>query len=300
MHRLIRLLPVVACCMSLLGCEVINPAEELPAYISIQNPMVSAPDDTSFRSNTGVRNAWLYHGGFLQGVYQIDPQVDTNGRVVPFLQLDQTDFFIEGGIYESGQSSFQIIYPFWDRVSFDWAATAGDTLEVTPVFHYTDPSKYETPVSVTFEGGGVDFDRFASGLPDTATFFVTSATDPYRGLNCGRVDFLPGERYFEVINTVPFRSTQALNIFAEITYQNTIPFTVGLIYGSRTSPNRLPIMTISPSGTWNTVYVHMITEVRNIINALGPNTDLWLWMIADGENKEGYIRFDDIRVIKEK
>lgn len=107
MHRLIRLLPVVACCMSLLGCEVINPAEELPAYISIQNPMVSAPDDTSFRSNMGVRNAWLYHGGFLQGVYQIDPQVDTNGRVVPFLQLDQTDFSSKAGFTSLGNPVFR-------------------------------------------------------------------------------------------------------------------------------------------------------------------------------------------------
>jgi hypothetical protein len=300
MHRLIRLLPVVASCLGLFGCDLINPAEELPAYVSIQNPMVSAPDDTTFRSNAGVRNAWLYHGGFLQGAYQTDPQVDTNGRVVPFLQLDQTDFFIEGGIYESGQSSFQIVYPFWKRVSFEWAATPGDTLEVTPVFHYVDEALYDLPVSVSFEGGGVDFDRFASGLPDESPFFVTSATDPYRGQNCGLVEFRSGERYFEVINTVPFRTLQSSNIFAEITYKNTIPFTVGLIYGSRTNPNRKPILTVSPSSTWNTVYVHMITEVRNIINAAGPSTDFWLWIIADGEDKEGYIKFDDIRVIKEK
>jgi hypothetical protein len=300
MHRLTWILPVFAFCLSLVGCDLINPAEELPAYISIQNPMVSAPDDTTWRSNTGIRNVWLYHGGFLQGAYQTDPQVDTVGRVVPFLQLDQSDFFIEGGIYESGQSSFQIIYPFWNRITFDWNAIPGDTLEVTPVFHYVDASKYETPVSVTFEGGGIDFDRFSSGIPDESPFFVTSTTNPYRGLNCGVVDFHAGERYFEVINTIPFRTLQSQNIFAEITYQNTIPFTVGLVYGSRTSPNLKPILTVSPSTNWNTVYVHMITEVRNIINALGPDTDFWLWIIADGEDKEGYIRFDDIRVIKEK
>ncbi len=170
MHRLTWILPVLAFCLSLEGCDLINPAEELPAYISIQNPMVSAPDDTTWRSNTGIRNVWLYHGGFLQGAYQTDPQVDTVGRVVPFLQLDQSDFFIEGGIYESGQSSFQIIYPFWNRITFDWNAIPGDTLEVTPVFHYVDASKYETPVSVTFEGGGIDFDRFSSGIPDESRF----------------------------------------------------------------------------------------------------------------------------------
>jgi hypothetical protein len=288
------------CGMALTGCEIINPAEELPAYISFQDPMVSAIDDTSFRTSAGIRNIWLYHGGFLQGAYQTDPQVDTAGRTVPFLQLDRSDFFIEGGIYESGQSSFQIPYPFWDRITFDWQAGAGETLEVRPVFHYVQPSLYELPVSVTFEGGGIDFDAFGSGLSGDSTFFKLRSDDVFRGNGASIVEFGPGDRFFEVVNSVPFRTTQSSNIFAEVTYKNTIPFTVGLIYGSTTSPRKLPILTVSPSAEWNTVYVHMITEIRNILNANGTSTDFWLWLQADGEGEQGYIRFDDIRVIRQK
>jgi hypothetical protein len=282
------------------GCEIVNPAEELPAYISFQEPMTSAVDDTSFRTHAGLRNIWLYHGGFLQGAYQIDPQIDTLGRTIPFLGLDRSDFFIEGGIYESGQSSFQIPYPFWDRITFEWQATVGETLVVQPVFHYIPSSFYELPVSVEFEGGGIDLVAFSTGLSGDSTFFKLRDDDVFHGDGAAIVEFGPGDRFFEVINTTPFRTTQASNIFAEITYKNTIPFTVGLIYGSFTDPHRKPVLTVSPSADWNTVYVHMITEVRAILNALGTDTDFWLWIYADGEDKEGYIRFDDIRMIREK
>lgn len=300
MHHLNRAWPVLLLGLTFSACEVINPAEELPAYISFQNPVVEAPDDSTFTSNSGIRNLWLYHNGFLQGAYQLDPEVDTNGRVVPVLQLKDSDFFIDAGIYESGQSAFQIVYPFWDRVFFDWAAEVGDTLVLTPRFKYVDPDLYDMPLSVTFEGGGFDFDSFGSGFDVENTFITIQSSDVFRGTGSGRVDFSSGHRYFEVISSEPFHSVQAANIFAEITYKSNIPFSVGLIYGSNTSPNRLPILTVSPSGRWNSVYVHMITEVRGILNQLGQDTDLWLWIKADGENQDGYILFDDIRVIKEK
>jgi hypothetical protein len=301
MHRLnwIGALAVFAMCLAFSSCEIINPSEELPAYISFQEPRVSAPGDTAFRSNSGVRNIWLYHGGFLQGVYQLDPEVDTNGRVIPFLQLDRSDFFIEGGIYETGQSSFQIPFPFWDRVSFDWQASAGETLVVSPVFHYADESQYEMPVSVTFEGGGLDFDPFSTGLQGDSTFFKLRSDDVYRGGGSGIVEFGPGDQFFEAINSIPFRTVQSSNIFAEITYKSTVAFTVGLIYGSVNEPHKRAIVTVSPSNDWNTIYVHMVTEVRNILNANGPDTDFWLWLQADGHDGTGYIRFDDIRVIRE-
>lgn len=301
MHRLKWAWPLLLAASSLLsGCEVINPSEELPAYISFQNPVVEAPDDSTFTSNSGIRNLWLYHDGFLQGAYQLDPEVDTNGRVVPILQLQASDFFVDGGIYESGQSAFQIVYPFWDRIYFDWAASVGDTLVVTPRFKYIDPDLYDMPVSVTFEGGGFDFDAFGSGFNPDNTFINIQTNDVFRGNGSGRIDFSNGHRYFEVINSEPFNSIQAANIFAEVTYKSNIPFTVGLIYGSATDPNRYPILTVSPSSKWNTVYVHMITEVRAILNQLGTDTDLWLWIQADGENQDGYILLDDVRVIKEK
>ncbi len=302
MHRLktacALLVPVAVIFLS--GCDLINPAEELPAYISIQEPQVVIDEATGFATKAGIRNVWLYHAGFLQGAYQTDPEAFPLGRVVPVLDLKRSDYFMEGGIYESGQSSFQIPYPFWDRVTFDWQATAGDTHVVTPSFHYVDPGLYITSLDEHFDGGSIDFVPFSSGLPsDSSAFFDLRSTDVFHGTGIGYVDFTAQRRYFETINSTPFQTTQSSNIFAEITYKNTIPFSVGLIYQSISGVLRQDVLTVSPNGNWNTVYVHLITEVRAIINANGPATLFWLWIRADGGGDEGYIKFDDIRVIRE-
>ena len=306
MHRLSHLSGLLLITWLLCGCDAINPAEELPAYLSFKSPRVVIDESTGFSTDAGVRNIWLYHAGFLQGAYQIDPDIDTNGKVIPFLELDRTDFFIEGGIFETGQSSFQIPYPFWDRITFTWAATPMDTMEITPLFHYVDASRYDAPVDEHFDGGSIGFSRFASGIapaqggaPDSTTFFTLNNNDVFHGSGAGHVNFFADKRWFETVNAIPFITDQSSNIFAELTYKNTIPFQVGLVYQSASGISSQPIVTVSPSGEWNTIYVHMITEVRNIINANGTNTIFWLWIKADGEKKDGYIRFDDIRVIRE-
>lgn len=283
-----------------MGCDAINPAEELPAYVSFQDPEVVLDENTGFTSKAGLRNVWLYHGGFLQGAYRLDPSVDTNGRVIPILQLELTDFFLDGGIYESGLSSFQIPYPFWDRLTFDWQATVGDTLFLTPQFHYLDLNTAQIPVDEYFDGGSIDFLPFGSTLANLDSTFIRLRTDDvFQGTGSGYVNFAAGDRWFEMINSTPFQTTQSSNIFAEITYKNTIPFSVGLVYQSILGTGSRTIVNVSPTGEWNTIYVHMISEVRAIINSNGPATNFWLWIKADGADKEGYIRFDDIRVIRE-
>jgi hypothetical protein len=287
--------------MALTGCELFNPEEELPAYIQFEDPKVVIDETTGQETNAGIRNLWLYHGGFLQGAYQLDPEVDTNGRVIPFLQLDRTDFFVEGGIYETGQSAFQIPHPFWDRVTFDWAATVGETLVVKPRFHYVDESNYIAPLDEHFDGGSIDFVPFGSSLSNFDSTFLTLRTDDvFHGISSGYVRFGANDRWFEVRNTNSFRTVQSSNIFAEITYKNNIPFSVGLIYQSLLGVQSVEIVTVNPSAEWRTIYVHLITEVRKIINTNGADTVFWLWLKADGEGQDGYIRFDDIRVIREK
>jgi hypothetical protein len=168
-----------------------------------------------------------------------------------------------------------------------------------PRFHYIDPSNYISPIDEHFEGGSIDFLPFASGLNPDSTNLRFRRDDVFQGLSVGYVPFGANDHFFEVINSTSFFTTQASNIYAEITYKNTIPFTVGLVYQSALGTQAVEIVSVSPSNQWNTIYVHLISEVRKIINTSGPSTAFWLWLKADGEGNEGYIRFDDIRVIRE-
>lgn len=300
MHRLTALFAFVLVVLGLQSCELFNKPEEQPAYIMFRDPQVLLDSTTGFTSNAGIRDIWLYHDGLLQGTYPVNPVTDTAWTVVPFLDLDANDFFLEGGIHETGQSVFHLPYPFWERINFEYSATAGDTLVITPVFEYIEEDRYTLEINEGFEGGAVDLIPFATTLTEPDSTFITVRQDSYQGNGAGYIDFGPNDRYFEAVNTEPFFLSRENDVYAEITYRNNMEFTVGLIYQNISGTQVQPILTLAASPEWNTVYVHLISQVRNIINLGGPTTQFWLWMRADGEGNDGYIYLDNIRLIHEK
>lgn len=282
------------------ACEIINPAEEIPAFVTLKAPKVVLDENTGFSTNAGIRNIWFYHGGNIQGIYEFHPDVAIDQRTFPVLGIDNFEYFMEGGIYETGQSAFQLFYPFWDRITFNWQPGPKDTLVLEPLFHYVEANRYIVPMEEHFEGGALDFQPFATGITNTDTTFLRLRYDDvFRGTGSGFVSFDASHRYFEAINTTPFNSEKGSNIYTEITYKNSMPFSVGLIYQSPTQVSSIPIVTVEASERWNTIYVHMAKEIRETLNAHGDNTLFYLWLKTDGEGKDGYIRFDDIRIIRE-
>jgi hypothetical protein len=282
------------------ACEIINPAEELPAFVTIKAPKVVLDENTGFSTDAGIRNIWFYHANQLQGIYEFHPEVGTREKTFPVLGIDNFEYFMEGGIYETGQSAFQLYYPFWERITFNWQPGPKDTLVLQPEFHYVESSRYIVPMVEHFEGGAIDFQPFGTGITNTDTTFLRHRYDDvFRGTGCGYVSFDANHRFFEAINTTPFNSVKGSNIYTEITYKNTMPFSVGLIYQSATQVGSIPIVTVGASERWNTIYVHMTKEIRETLNAHGDNTLLYLWLKTDGEGKDGEIRLDDVRIIRE-
>lgn len=283
------------------SCSLLDKPEEVPAYIRFENPAVLLDTNTGFTSTLGLKDVWLYTGGFLQGTYPVLPVTDGMWTTAPYLIPDNPASFVEGGIHESGQSAFHLPYPFWERVSFDVSTVPGDTFVVQPLFRYVDASQVDIPFSEDFEGGVFNLVPFNTSLTeDDSTSIQRRANGAFMGNYSGFVNFGPEDRWFEVLNPTSFPSRQDQDIYAEITYRNSVNLNVGLVFVDQTGAlGREPIITLTPTAEWNTVYVHLIGQVREIINNFGQNTQFWLWILADGEGNDGYLWLDNIRVIRE-
>ena len=317
MHRLIRTASHLAprnsrvhfSALLLLGsllfsaCDIVNPAEPEGAYILFEDPQVLLDESTGFTSPAGIRDVWLYHNGFLQGVYPVQPPLSGQWTTVPYILEPTNSFFIEGGIHESGLGSFHLPYPFWERISFDVDQGVGDTFTVTPIFEYTDESRFNVEVEEDFEDNFVSFLPFGSSLVNAdSTFFLRRSDNPFQGNRAGFIPFGPSDRWFEVRSQNVFNLARDKDVYAEITYRNSIEFTVGLIYEDVVTNNIgfEEVLFVRESENWNTVYVHLIGQAREIINLTTTQTNFWLWIKADGEGQDGYIYFDDIRLIQEE
>lgn len=291
---------VFATTVSLTSCEVINPAEEVPAYLSFRNARVLLDENSSFSSRVGIKDIWFYHSGFLQGIFPVNSDEDPNGILtIPYINVPDTSFYIKGGVIETGQSSFRLPYPFWDDFFFFVDQDPGDTAIVEPLIRYKDPSEYTLATAEDFEGISFGLTPFNRALTnEDSTNFVRSS-DAFMGNWSGKVNFGPGKRYFEVINTSPFFLNRTKDTYAEITYKCNLEFNIGLVYLGVNGLFIEPVLTVSPRGDWNTVYVHLIQQIRDIINDNGEFTQFWLWLYADGNENDGYLCLDNVRLIHE-
>lgn len=292
------------CALTFSGCEIINPAEEVPAYLSFRDARVVLDENTGFSSTVSLKDIWFYHSGFLQGIYPINSAEDPEATLtIPYINIPDTSFYIKGGITETGLSNFRLPYPFWEDLFFFASQGPGDTTIIEPRFHYIDPTEYTIEASEDFEGISFGLTPFNRSLTNADSTTLVRDPDAFMGDWSGRVDFGPDNRYFEVINANPFTLNRSDDIYAEITYRNTVDFQVGLVYLGAGGLFIEEIVTVTPRGSWNTIYVHLIEQVREIINNNGEFTQFWLWIFADGDadgnENDGYIYLDNVRVIHE-
>jgi hypothetical protein len=147
----------------------------------------------------------------------------------------------------------------------------------------------------------MDLVPFASGLAGDSTFMrLRNNASVFQGNGMGYVHFGPGDVFFEAISANSFSLVRGRTCYLEITYQNSIPFQVGLLHQGSSGLGTYEIINVSPSSEWNTIYINLITYVRQIINLGGDNTEFWIWLKADGADAEGYIQMDDIRLLQMK
>ena len=295
---------LVGLLLLLQACDIVNPPEPSGSYLRFEDPQVRLNDNSGFTSNIGIRDIWLYHNGFLQGVYPVQPiQVVQDWAVIPYILEPSNNFYIEGGIHESGLGSIHLPYPFWDRINFEVDQGAGDTFTITPIFEYLPEDRYNIEVDESFETNLISFLPFSTGLTNSdSTFLLRRSESVFQGQRAGYVRFGQSDRWFEVRSQNNFRLDRTKDVYAEITYRNSIEFTVGLVYEDVLTGNIgiEPVLNLRPSESWNTVYVHLIGQARQIINATSEDTNFWLWIQADGEGNEGFIYLDDIRLIQEE
>jgi hypothetical protein len=138
-----------------------------------------------------------------------------------------------------------------------------------------------------------------SATGDTTNLRKTAVPgEVFSGSFSGKVPIDPSHRYWSAIHNSPDPLSVGKNVdvYAEITYRNDIPFSVGLAYRSvsGTDYGTTPVVTLTPSEEWNTVFVHLVQQIRGNTT---PDPAFHLWFSADGNDSTGTIFLDNIRFI---
>ncbi len=282
---------------ALTACQLINPEEELPVYISIQDSRVLVDETLNTYSPLGIKDAWVFLQGEQIGIFELP-------AVIPVLpEKVGNSLRIGGGIFDTGLSTFRVEYPFWDdiNVSIEGAQPL-DTVVITPRFEYFPR---DTTIIYAFEAG---FEGGSSNLQSispasTYTNIQISSQDRFVGLQSGKVSFTPDKYQFEASSPILSLPQSGNNdIWCEVTYKNDIPFTVLMIGLAPGSPIEVELPTnvlfFSPD-EWNTAYIHLNDLARSI-----PDGSIFKLLFrassqeaGSATGRSGTIFLDQIRLI---
>lgn len=283
--------------MLVAGCNLLNPTEELPVYVSIENPLVEIREQPPLYRSAGIKDAWVFLQNEQIGVFEMP-------AVIPILPNEVgTSLRIGGGVFETGLSGFRVEYPFWDDVNVSLEGVEPlDTLVVTPQFDYFPrDTALVYAYEAGFEGGSTNLESVTP--TSNHTTIQTSTEDKFVGLQSGKVNFTATRYQFEGASpllTLP--QTGFNDIWCEISYRNDIPFTVllvGLAPGSAIEVELPTNVVFSSPDEWNTAYIHLNDLARSIPAGAVFKLLIRASSLESGTSsgRNGFLFLDHIRLI---
>jgi len=241
------------CCLS--ACDLINPAEDIPAYIQVDNFELTSNLTTQGSNRHQINDVWAFVGGEALGVFELP-------ATIPVLATGEQTITLFAGIRENGLRSTPVIYPFYDRYETVVNLEPEKTTVLSPKISYiTETSIFE--VIEDFEDSGLSL---RSTTPN-ALGRTTNTTQIIEG-TAGQIS-LNANTTVEVTSTATFTdlpTSQGLPVYLEMDYRTNIELAIGLV-GISTNPNN-PIEAVSykvilcPLSDWNKIYINFQEDLE--------------------------------------
>jgi len=245
MHALIYYMKYLLSLLVILSfarCELINPDEEIPAYIQIDKIDVGTNYASEGSNSSKITDAWVFVDNVLIGVYELPVSL-------PYLGDGNHNITIKAGILVNGISATRVTYPFYKGYKTTLSLNRASTTIITPVVTYVSDTISNFAWLEDFEVGNSLI--FLSG--DTNT--VVDTTEVFEG-NRSIAIFLDDNHLLYEGNsfdsyTFPDKDRE---IYLEINYKSNNPFDVGVIANGIAKNYKV---TVNEKSYWNKIYIEL-------------------------------------------
>ena len=280
-----RFVVLLFCLISLVSsCDVINPDEQIPAYVHIE-PYTVETDFFEGTSSSRITEAWFYANGEYLGAYGLPADI-------PVLAEGQAELRIFPGIKDNGIISTPDIYPFYTTITTTVDLVPAQTVTINPIAEYTANTKFV--FIEEFENAHVFVDD-QDGDPGTG--ISISDIDVFEGSTSGRIYLDTMHTLVEVATLTKYTGipTNGSPVYLEMNYKNEVAFSVGLIgHAGTLDPATYYVITLVPRDFWNKIYINL-TEAMLI-------SDLDAYQVViqaglPGNLEEAELFFDNIKLL---
>ncbi|CAN5599140.1 hypothetical protein BH11BAC1_BH11BAC1_25950 [soil metagenome] len=262
------------------SCNLINPAEEIPAYIEVDSIGVYTDLLTQGSASSNIVDAWVtVDGEFLCG-YNL-------GTKVPVLYNGIHTVTIRAGILLNGIEGTRVPYAVFSSFDTLIDLKPGVIHKLIPRVTYLSSTVF--PLDENFNNTSLFF-----STPVTSAA-ITVETNGYEG-DCGLVVMDAISTTFECTTTDSFDLPGGLKpTYIEIDYKCNTDFSVGVKANTTLGPLDFPVLGIRSTDTWKKIYVNLTSITSQATQA----TDWKIYIkssLAPGATTDT-LRFDNIKLV---
>jgi len=274
------------CCVvaGFTSCNVINPAEPTPAYISIDTIMLTTNLINEGSASHKMVDAWVYVDDEPVGAYEMPARF-------PVLASGTHKVSVRGGILLNGINATHLAYPYYQFVDKTVELIPGQETKLTDVVTTYFP-QLVFDLKEDFEG------LIPFSPSDGSPVSMTSGNDAVNSFEGGYgvVKLDTGVYDFEVKSNQLNLQNDGTNIYLEMNYKNSAPFVVILqsedIFGTSA---KNAIITLNTRSVWNKIYIELRPTMMKTPNA-SKFRILFGTTRADASTKEEFY-FDNVKVV---
>lgn len=269
------------------GCDLINPDEQVPAYLRVAAFAYSPAGVPGSPPSANPQSALVYVDNISLGIFELPAKI-------PVLREGQVKLRLVPLIVPDGQRGTRVAYPFYEAFEQTLVLQPGTALAVSPTTRF---NSVNTEFVITEDFGGAASTAFELNAAPMLYGFDTNAT----------VDGRPGVCKVTSLqsSTTDFYIESAFNgalpgggapIYLELLYRSSIPVQIGVKYGI----NYRGDLTVFPNDRWTKLYVTLTDEVSTVIGS-GTTPTFKIFFRGQPTGSTGdYFALDDVRLVRSK
>lgn len=269
------------------SCNLLNPAEEIPAYIEIDSVYFFVNDPIKEGSASHkITDAWVYINNDLRGVYELPAKF-------PVLDKNDCDVTIRPGIKMNGIAATRVNYLLYKPYTTRLNLKALSTYKITPQYSYADNLKF--PFKEDFETGN-SFENYLSS--DTSIIRVSNPGLVFEGNFSGALYLDSENSYFKAkaVSANKFKLPDSgRTVFLEMNYKCNNTFAIG--FGSQYNVDAIETLLIilNPSPNWNKIYINFTEEASR--NSTANEHFFYIESILNPGIEKAEIFIDNLKIV---
>lgn len=252
MMRMKLLTTLTALAILLAGCDVINPAEDIPAYLHIKPfSFTSNPDAGS--ASTKITEGWVTVNGEFLGAYTLP-------ATLPVLVEGEATVKVEAGMKDNGVGILSEIYPFYTpyTVTLDLKAATVDTIQ--PTTTYRSDAKF-----AFIEDFEVSTNIFTDDVDgDSNTKIVSTFSEAFEGQGVGKIVLTKDHPLIRTATAFEHKFSnlqeKSVYVYLELNYKSDVDVAWGIVAypeGQFSTPQTIYDPVFVARDEWTKIYFNL-------------------------------------------